>query len=128
MAEGERVSGEDTDPGVSRRSRGAVTQCRGDDGSRVGGTTCHGGWLPGFLLGTLCHCHRGWKGSPRPRSSTEDPTETPPPSWRGLCPTRSTPNSCPRRAALIAWGILSVLGGTFVCGQSAALAVMGLLH
>ncbi|KAI6077566.1 putative sodium-coupled neutral amino acid transporter 8 [Aix galericulata] len=70
---------------------------------------------------------RGWKGSPRPRSITEDPTETPP-AWRGLCPTRSTPNSCPCRAALIAWGILSVLGGTFVCGQSAALAVMGLLQ
>ncbi|NWS72356.1 AVT2 protein, partial [Crotophaga sulcirostris] len=38
-----------------------------------------------------------------------------------LCP-------CPRRAALVAWGALSVLGGTFVCGQSAALAVLGLLH
>ncbi|NXT13869.1 AVT2 protein, partial [Prunella fulvescens] len=31
-------------------------------------------------------------------------------------------------AALIAWGVLSVLGGAFVCGQSAALAVLGLLH
>ncbi|NWR64107.1 AVT2 protein, partial [Bucorvus abyssinicus] len=35
---------------------------------------------------------------------------------------------CPRRAALIAWGVLSVLGGAFVCGQSAALAVLGLLR
>ncbi|KAM4767640.1 solute carrier family 38 member 8 isoform 1-T1 [Cyanocitta cristata] len=33
-----------------------------------------------------------------------------------------------RRAALIAWGVLSVLGGAFVCGQSAALAVLGLLR
>ncbi|NXC85802.1 S38A6 protein, partial [Cercotrichas coryphoeus] len=32
------------------------------------------------------------------------------------------------QAALIAWGVLSVLGGAFVCGQSAALAVLGLLH
>ncbi|NXS65149.1 S38A6 protein, partial [Pandion haliaetus] len=31
-------------------------------------------------------------------------------------------------AALIAWGVLSVLCGTFVCGQSAALAVLGLLR
>ncbi|NWH70384.1 AVT2 protein, partial [Piaya cayana] len=36
--------------------------------------------------------------------------------------------SCPHRAALIAWGVLSVLSGTFVCGQSAALAVLGLLR
>ncbi|NXH84538.1 AVT2 protein, partial [Edolisoma coerulescens] len=36
--------------------------------------------------------------------------------------------SCRRRAALIAWGVLSVLGGAFVCGQSAALAVLGLLR
>ncbi|NXA63052.1 AVT2 protein, partial [Mohoua ochrocephala] len=36
--------------------------------------------------------------------------------------------SCCRRAALIAWGVLSVLGGAFVCGQSAALAVLGLLR
>uniref|UniRef100_A0A8C5TX84 Solute carrier family 38 member 8 n=1 Tax=Malurus cyaneus samueli TaxID=2593467 RepID=A0A8C5TX84_9PASS len=43
---------------------------------------------------------------------------------------RSTPAapSCLRRAALIAWGVLSVLGGAFVCGQSAALAVLGLLR
>ncbi|XP_075621627.1 solute carrier family 38 member 8 [Balearica regulorum gibbericeps] len=33
-----------------------------------------------------------------------------------------------KKAALIAWGVLSVLGGTFVCGQSAALAVLGLLR
>ncbi|XP_072728913.1 LOW QUALITY PROTEIN: solute carrier family 38 member 8 [Ciconia boyciana] len=33
-----------------------------------------------------------------------------------------------KKAALIAWGILSVLGGAFVCGQSAALAVLGLLR
>ncbi|XP_048172876.1 putative sodium-coupled neutral amino acid transporter 8 isoform X2 [Corvus hawaiiensis] len=33
-----------------------------------------------------------------------------------------------KRAALIAWGVLSVLGGAFVCGQSAALAVLGLLR
>uniref|UniRef100_A0A8D2MVF0 Amino acid transporter transmembrane domain-containing protein n=1 Tax=Zonotrichia albicollis TaxID=44394 RepID=A0A8D2MVF0_ZONAL len=32
------------------------------------------------------------------------------------------------KAALIAWGVLSVLGGAFVCGQSAALAVLGLLR
>ncbi|NWS54643.1 S38A6 protein, partial [Chunga burmeisteri] len=38
-----------------------------------------------------------------------------------------TPCSCPRRAALIGWGVLCVLGGAFVCGQSAALAVLGLL-
>ncbi|NXS52832.1 AVT2 protein, partial [Brachypteracias leptosomus] len=38
------------------------------------------------------------------------------------------PLLCPRRAALIAWGVLSVLGGAFVCGQSAALAVLGLLR
>ena len=38
------------------------------------------------------------------------------------------PCSCPRRAALIAWGVLSVLCGAFVCGQSAALAVLGLLR
>uniref|UniRef100_A0A8C5JMN3 Solute carrier family 38 member 8 n=1 Tax=Junco hyemalis TaxID=40217 RepID=A0A8C5JMN3_JUNHY len=36
--------------------------------------------------------------------------------------------SCHCRAALIAWGVLSVLGGAFVCGQSAALAVLGLLR
>ncbi|NXI24464.1 AVT2 protein, partial [Sterrhoptilus dennistouni] len=36
--------------------------------------------------------------------------------------------SCRCRAALIAWGVLSVLGGAFVCGQSAALAVLGLLR
>ncbi|NWV67284.1 AVT2 protein, partial [Malurus elegans] len=39
-----------------------------------------------------------------------------------------TAPSCLRRAALIAWGVLSVLGGAFVCGQSAALAVLGLLR
>ncbi|NXN91541.1 AVT2 protein, partial [Rhinopomastus cyanomelas] len=33
-----------------------------------------------------------------------------------------------KRAALMAWGGLSVLGGAFVCGQSAALAVLGLLR
>ncbi|NXP36307.1 S38A2 protein, partial [Leiothrix lutea] len=33
-----------------------------------------------------------------------------------------------KKAALIAWGVLSVLGGAFVCGQSAALAVLGLLR
>ncbi|NXU52581.1 S38A6 protein, partial [Turnix velox] len=38
------------------------------------------------------------------------------------------PAHVPCRAALIAWGVLSVLGGAFVCGQSAALAVLGLLH
>ncbi|NXE32901.1 AVT2 protein, partial [Ptilorrhoa leucosticta] len=43
-----------------------------------------------------------------------------------LCP--SSLCSCRRRAALIAWGVLSVLGGAFVCGQSAALAVLGLLR
>ncbi|NWX24936.1 AVT2 protein, partial [Aegotheles bennettii] len=34
----------------------------------------------------------------------------------------------PSWAALVAWGVLSVLGGAFVCGQSAALAVLGLLR
>ncbi|XP_068058891.1 solute carrier family 38 member 8 isoform X2 [Anomalospiza imberbis] len=33
-----------------------------------------------------------------------------------------------KKAALISWGVLSVLGGAFVCGQSAALAVLGLLR
>ncbi|XP_075017139.1 solute carrier family 38 member 8 [Calonectris borealis] len=33
-----------------------------------------------------------------------------------------------KKAALTAWGVLSVLGGAFVCGQSAALAVLGLLR
>ncbi|XP_068006557.1 solute carrier family 38 member 8 [Melanerpes formicivorus] len=33
-----------------------------------------------------------------------------------------------KRAALITWGVLSVLVGAFVCGQSAALAVLGLLR
>uniref|UniRef100_A0A672TUK0 Solute carrier family 38 member 8 n=1 Tax=Strigops habroptila TaxID=2489341 RepID=A0A672TUK0_STRHB len=33
-----------------------------------------------------------------------------------------------KKAALIAWGVLSVLSGAFVCGQSAALAVLGLLR
>ncbi|KAM6325116.1 solute carrier family 38 member 8 [Podargus strigoides] len=33
-----------------------------------------------------------------------------------------------KKAAFIAWGVLSVLGGAFVCGQSAALAVLGLLR
>ncbi|NWH49125.1 AVT2 protein, partial [Fregata magnificens] len=33
-----------------------------------------------------------------------------------------------KKAVLIAWGVLSVLGGAFVCGQSAALAVLGLLR
>lgn len=33
-----------------------------------------------------------------------------------------------KKAALAAWGVLSVLGGAFVCGQSAALAVLGLLR
>uniref|UniRef100_A0A8B9PUJ6 Solute carrier family 38 member 8 n=1 Tax=Apteryx owenii TaxID=8824 RepID=A0A8B9PUJ6_APTOW len=34
----------------------------------------------------------------------------------------------PRRAALLTWGILSVLCGAFVCGQSTAGAAMELLH
>ncbi|NXC12479.1 AVT2 protein, partial [Corythaeola cristata] len=46
--------------------------------------------------------------------------------WGSL--SHRPPRSCPRRAALIAWGVLSVLGGVFVCGQSAALAVLGLLR
>ncbi|XP_071670296.1 solute carrier family 38 member 8 isoform X3 [Patagioenas fasciata] len=33
-----------------------------------------------------------------------------------------------KKAALISWGVISVLGGAFVCGQSAALAVLGLLR
>ncbi|NXV16675.1 S38A6 protein, partial [Cepphus grylle] len=45
-----------------------------------------------------------------------------------VCMT-GTRNLGPRKkAALIAWGVLSVLGGAFVCGQSAALAVLGLLR
>ncbi|NXJ76602.1 S38A6 protein, partial [Trogon melanurus] len=48
------------------------------------------------------------------------------PRAMGLCPTG--PLLCPHRAVLIAWGVLSVLGGAFVCGQSAALAVLGLLR
>ncbi|NXX76463.1 AVT2 protein, partial [Urocolius indicus] len=51
------------------------------------------------------------------------------PGKRGRgCVHSSRPHSCPRRAVLVAWGVLSVLGGAFVCGQSAALAVLGLLH
>ncbi|XP_054056426.1 putative sodium-coupled neutral amino acid transporter 8 [Rissa tridactyla] len=49
----------------------------------------------------------------------------------GLCLVcmTGTRNIGPRKkAALIAWGVLSVLGGAFVCGQSAALAVLGLLR
>ncbi|XP_032051650.1 putative sodium-coupled neutral amino acid transporter 8 [Aythya fuligula] len=45
-----------------------------------------------------------------------------------VCMTGSQSIGPRKKAALVAWGILSVLGGTFVCGQSAALAVMGLLH
>lgn len=45
-----------------------------------------------------------------------------------VCMTGSQRIGPRKKAALVAWGILSVLGGTFVCGQSAALAVMGLLH
>ncbi|XP_010009133.1 PREDICTED: putative sodium-coupled neutral amino acid transporter 8, partial [Nestor notabilis] len=33
-----------------------------------------------------------------------------------------------KKAALITWGVLSVLSGAFVCGQSAALAGLGLLR
>uniref|UniRef100_A0A8C3KKB9 Solute carrier family 38 member 8 n=1 Tax=Calidris pygmaea TaxID=425635 RepID=A0A8C3KKB9_9CHAR len=33
-----------------------------------------------------------------------------------------------KKAVLMSWGVLSVLGGAFVCGQSAALAVLGLLR
>ncbi|NXW41885.1 AVT2 protein, partial [Nyctiprogne leucopyga] len=49
---------------------------------------------------------------------------------RGLCLVCMTGTRTlgPRKkAALMAWGVLSVLGGAFVCGQSAALAVLGLL-
>lgn len=81
-----------------------------------------------LFTGHLVSLPQGLEGVPQTQEQHGGPHRDPPPSWRGLCPTRSTPNSCPRRAALIAWGILSVLGGTFVCGQSAALAVMGLLH
>eukprot|EP00075_Anas_platyrhynchos_P032918 XP_027322171.1 putative sodium-coupled neutral amino acid transporter 8 [Anas platyrhynchos] len=45
-----------------------------------------------------------------------------------VCMTGSQSIGPRKKAALVTWGILSVLGGTFVCGQSAALAVMGLLH
>lgn len=43
-------------------------------------------------------------------------------------PVPPSPLLCPCRAALISWGVISVLGGAFVCGQSAALAVLGLLR
>ncbi|XP_040501974.1 putative sodium-coupled neutral amino acid transporter 8 [Gallus gallus] len=45
-----------------------------------------------------------------------------------LCMTGTQAIGAPKKAVLITWGVLSVLGGTFVCGQSAALAVMGLLR
>ncbi|XP_075289770.1 solute carrier family 38 member 8 isoform X6 [Opisthocomus hoazin] len=45
-----------------------------------------------------------------------------------VCMTRSRALAPRKKAALIAWGVLSVLGGAFVCGQSAALAVLGLLR
>ncbi|NXJ67026.1 S38A6 protein, partial [Rostratula benghalensis] len=48
-------------------------------------------------------------------------------SW-GLALSHMTPCSFPCRAVLVSWGVLSILGGTFVCGQSAALAVLGLLR
>ncbi|NWU83982.1 AVT2 protein, partial [Onychorhynchus coronatus] len=46
----------------------------------------------------------------------------------GVCSVPVALCLCHHRAALIAWGVLSVLSGAFVCGQSAALAVLGLLH
>ncbi|NXM82246.1 AVT2 protein, partial [Oenanthe oenanthe] len=48
-------------------------------------------------------------------------------SWHGE-PGKGGVTGAWLQAALIAWGVLSVLGGAFVCGQSAALAVLGLLH
>uniref|UniRef100_A0A8C9MQC8 Solute carrier family 38 member 8 n=1 Tax=Serinus canaria TaxID=9135 RepID=A0A8C9MQC8_SERCA len=45
-----------------------------------------------------------------------------------IFPGKSSLCLCRCRAALIAWGVLSVLCGAFVCGQSAALAVLGLLR
>ncbi|XP_035192943.1 putative sodium-coupled neutral amino acid transporter 8 [Oxyura jamaicensis] len=45
-----------------------------------------------------------------------------------VCMTGSQSIGPRKKATLVIWGILSVLGGTFVCGQSAALAVMGLLR
>ncbi|NXH05267.1 AVT2 protein, partial [Loxia leucoptera] len=49
--------------------------------------------------------------------------------WLCLVCMTGTHSLGPRkRAALIAWGVLSVLCGAFVCGQSAALAVLGLLR
>ncbi|NWU95224.1 AVT2 protein, partial [Upupa epops] len=44
-----------------------------------------------------------------------------------VCVSRTHSLGPRKRAALMAWGGLSVLGGAFVCGQSAALAVLGLL-
>ncbi|NXL92620.1 S38A6 protein, partial [Alectura lathami] len=44
-----------------------------------------------------------------------------------VCMTGTQAIGPPKKAVLVVWGILSVLGGTFVCGQSAALAVLGLL-
>uniref|UniRef100_A0A8C5JLK1 Solute carrier family 38 member 8 n=1 Tax=Junco hyemalis TaxID=40217 RepID=A0A8C5JLK1_JUNHY len=45
-----------------------------------------------------------------------------------IFPGKSRHKEGGKQAALIAWGVLSVLGGAFVCGQSAALAVLGLLR
>lgn len=82
-----------------------------------------------------------WGLRPPARSDAEqhgaggrDPAEGPAPggaggaTFLGAVSVPPSPCSCPRRAALIAWGVLSVLGGAFVCGQSAALAVLGLLR
>ncbi|PKU43899.1 sodium-coupled neutral amino acid transporter 8 [Limosa lapponica baueri] len=45
-----------------------------------------------------------------------------------VCMT-GTPTLGPRKkAVLMFWGVFSILGGVFVCGQSAALAVLGLLR
>ncbi|NXG50395.1 AVT2 protein, partial [Psilopogon haemacephalus] len=46
----------------------------------------------------------------------------------GCCRGRAAGRGCGGGAALTAWGVLSVLVGAFVCGQSAALAVLGLLR
>ncbi|XP_054245738.1 putative sodium-coupled neutral amino acid transporter 8 [Indicator indicator] len=45
-----------------------------------------------------------------------------------VCMTGTSTLGPHKRAALISWGVLSVLVGAFVCGQSAALAVLGLLR
>lgn len=80
MAEGERVSGGDTDPGVSRRSRGAVTQWRGggDDGSKAGGTISHGGVAAWLFTGHFVSLPQGLEGVPQTQEHHGGPHRDPP--------------------------------------------------